>query len=195
MTILVLGIGGSTRPGSTTEKALRVSLAAAAAEGAEISMLGAADLLLPLYSPEESERVPMAIRLVEEVRRAQGLIIASPGYHGGLSGMVKNALDYLEDLREDDPPYIDGRAVGCIAIASGWQATVSTLMSLRSVVHALRGWPTPMGAALNAVGALFDENGVCIDRGAKFQLELLGRQVVEFARMSSAGATTAGVGS
>jgi len=85
VTILVLGIGGSTRPGSTTEKALRVSLAAAAAEGAEISMLGAADLLLPLYSPEESERVPMAIRLVEEVRRAQGLIIASPGYHWGLS--------------------------------------------------------------------------------------------------------------
>jgi FMN reductase len=195
MTILVLGIGGSTRPGSTTEKALRVSLAAAAAEGAEISMLGAADLLLPLYSPEEPERAPMAIRLVEEVRRAQGLIVASPGYHGGLSGMVKNALDYLEDLREDDPPYIDGRAVGCIATASGWQATVSTLTSLRSVVHALRGWPTPMGAALNTAGALFDANGVCIDRGARFQLELLGRQVVEFARMSSARAATARAGS
>ena len=34
-------------------------------------------------------------------RGAHALIIGSPGYHGGISGLVKNALDYLEELRED----------------------------------------------------------------------------------------------
>jgi FMN reductase len=187
MRIFVLGIGGTTRQGSATDKALRVSLAAAAAQGAETGVLGATDLLLPLYAPEVPDRDPGAIRLVEEVRRAHGLIVASPGYHGGMSGMVKNALDYLEDLRDDDPPYLDGRAVGCIAVANGWQATVSTLVSLRAVVHALRGWPTPMGAAVNTAVARLNEDGETMDSSARFQLELVGRQVVEFARMRGTG--------
>lgn len=188
--IFVLGIGGSTRPNSTTGQALRVSLASAAVEGAETLMLDSADLLLPLYAPEESQGPTGVVRLLEEVRRADGLIIASPGYHGGLSGLVKNALDYLEDMRDDDPPYLDGKAVGCIATASGWQATMSTLMSLRSVVHALRGWPTPMGATINMRGRVFDENGEVIDPSARFQLELVGQQVVEFSRMRAALAAT-----
>jgi FMN reductase len=186
--VLVLGIGGSTRPNSTTEGALRVSLAAAGAAGAETLMLGSADLLMPLYEPDGLERGPKAARLLEEVRRADGLIIASPGYHGALSGMVKNALDYLEDMRADDPPYLEGKAVGAIATATGWQATMSTIMSLRSVVHALRGWPTPMGATINTAGVVFDERGECVDPVARFQLELVGRQVVEFARMRATGA-------
>jgi FMN reductase len=192
--IFILGLGGSTRPSSTTERALEVSLAAAGAAGAETLMLGSIDLAMPLYEPDGA-RVPKAIRLLEEVRRADGLVIASPGYHGALSGMVKNALDYLEDMRDDDPPYLEGKAVGTIATASGWQATMSTIMSLRSVVHALRGWPTPMGATINMAGRVFDEQGVLVDPSARFQLELVGQQVVEFARMRAAGAAArAGAG-
>lgn len=157
-------------------------------------MLAAAHLMLPLYAPEVPARALAAVRFVEEVRQADGLIIASPGYHGGPSGMVKNALDYLEDLRDEDPPYLDGRAVGCIATASGWQATVSTLVGLRSIVHALRGWPTPMGAAVNTAGVVFDERGECVDPGTRFQLELVGRQVVEFCRLRSANAVASGRG-
>jgi len=40
-----------------------------------------------------------------------------------------------------------------------------------------------MGAAINSALPLFDDNGTCVDKSAKFQLELLGQQVVEFARM------------
>jgi FMN reductase len=172
--IFILGLGGSTRPNSTTERALQVSLAAAGAAGAETLILGSIDLAMPLYEPD-GERVPKAVRLLDEVRRADGLVIASPGYHGALSGMVKNALDYLEDMRDDDPPYLEGKAVGTIATASGWQATMSTIISLRSVVHALRGWPTPMGATINMAGRVFDEHGVIVDPSARFQVELVGQ--------------------
>jgi hypothetical protein len=40
-----------------------------------------------------------------------------------------------------------------------------------------------MGAAINSALPLFDENETCADNSAKFQLELVGQQVVEFARM------------
>jgi FMN reductase len=186
VTIVVLGLGGSTRPDSNTERALRVSLAAAENEGAQTELLAGGDLLLPPYEPDVLNRTEEARILVERVRHADGLLVASPGYHGLLSGLVKNALDYLEDLRDDPRPYLDGRAVGLIATATGWQATVSTLMSLRAAVHALRGWPTPMGAAINTAGGAFDDRGECNDPAARFQLELVGRQVVEFARMRAA---------
>lgn len=169
----VLGLGGTTRPDSSSERALRAALAAAQDAGAETLLLGAADLELPMYRPDA---VPTgaAARLIDAVRRADGVIIASPGYHGGISGLVKNALDYVEDLREDERPYLDGRAVGCIVCAYGWQATTTTLVSLRSVVHALRGWPTPLGVAINSAEP---------DRDPSAQLRLLGEQVVEFAHL------------
>jgi len=184
--VSVVGIGGSLRADSQSERALRIVLAGAEDAGAKITTITGADLVLPFYDPAIPDRPPAARHLVDEIRHADGVVLVSPGYHGTVSGLVKNALDYLEDLRDDPRPYLDGRAVGLIATATGWQATVSTLMSLRAAVHALRGWPTPMGAAINTAGGAFDNRGECIDPAARFQLELVGRQVVEFARMRAA---------
>jgi FMN reductase len=138
-------------------------------------LLGAEDLRLPMYTPDTSERTPPARTLVDELARCDGLIISSPGYHGGLSGLIKNALDYAEDLRDAELPYLEGRAVGCVVSAAGWQATTTTLISLRSVVHALRGWPTPLGVAINSTEGLTGR--------IEQHLRILSQQVVEFARL------------
>jgi len=175
-----VGIGGTVRPNSSTDRALRAALDSAAGAGAEAVHFAGAQLAeLPLYSPADRDRSPAAAELVDAVRRADGQIVASPGYHASLSGMVKNALDYLEDLREDERPYLSGRGVGCVATGAGWQAAVSTLTALRSIVHALRGWPTPLGAAINTARGpdAADEEKVL------FQLETIGAEVVEFARL------------
>jgi FMN reductase len=179
----ILGIGGTTRPGSSTELALQVSLRAAEAAGAETAMIGGAELQLPMYDPAVPGLPPGAERLISLTRRCHGLIIASPGYHGTMSGMIKNAIDYIEELAKDPVPYLDGRAVGCIAAAYGWQATGTTLVALRTMVHSLRGWPTPMGAGINSGQKLFDAEGRCTDDGARNQLEIVGQQVVAFAKM------------
>jgi FMN reductase len=162
--VRILAIGGSTRPGSTTEMALRCAAAAAQAEGADVTYIVGRDLLLPIYDVQTTGRTP-------------------GGYHGGISGMVKNALDYVEDLAGEDPPYLHGRAVGCISVAHGWQATVGTLSQIRQTVHALRGWPTPLGGTVNSQVTKFDENAVPDDPAVAEQLTTIGRQVLEFARM------------
>jgi FMN reductase len=179
---LVVGIGGTTRAASSTDRALRIALQAAEEAGARTFVFDGAFLSrLPHYAPENPERNEEQSRLVETVRKADGLIVASPGYHGGVSGLVKNALDLLEDLRDDERCYLDGRAVGCIVNAAGWQASASTLAALRSIVHALRGWPTPFGATLNTSEKIFDAAGACNDEKVAVQLATVGRQVVEFA--------------
>jgi len=186
MSTLIVGIGGTTRPGSSTELALQVAIGAARAAGATTEMISGAELQLPMYDPAVGGLPQGAERLVDLVRRCDGLIIASPGYHGTMSGMIKNAIDYIEELRTDARPYLHERAVGCIACAYGWQATGTTLVALRTMVHSLRGWPTPLGAAINSALKVFDADGACIDASARMQLEIVGQQVVEFAKMREA---------
>ena len=183
---LIVGIGGTTRAGSSSEKALAISLRAAQAAGARTEMLGSAALDLPMYAPERPERSPAASRLVGLLRECDGVIIASPAYHGSISGLVKNALDYTEDLRADARVYLDGRAAGLIGCGAGWQGAGQTLAALRAIAHSLRAWPTPLGAALNTALPLFDADGACKDDAVLFQLETVGRQVTEFARMRMA---------
>ena len=179
---LIVGIGGTVRPESSSERALMISLRAAEAAGARTVTIGGRGLDLPLYDPTAVERSAEAKTLIAAFRSCDGLIISSPAYHGILSGLIKNALDYAEDLRTDSRSYFDGLPVGCIACGAGWQAAVQTLASLRTVVHCLRGWPTPYGAALNTTQKLFDSDGQCIDAATKSQLETVATQVCAFLR-------------
>jgi FMN reductase len=182
---VILALGGSTRTQSTSEAALRIAAEGARMAGADVHILGGRELMLPIYDPDATERVPEAVHLIELARESDGLIVVSPGYHGGLSGLVKNSLDYFEDLRRHpDGGYLDGRAVGCIAVAHGWQAAVGTLHQLRQVAHALRGWPTPFGAVINSSEVRLDDPETV--PASVEQLHLVGRQVVEFAHMRMA---------
>ncbi len=176
----IVGLGGTTNPNSSTERYLRIALAAATSAGATTKLLGAEALRVPIYQhglqPNET-----VMQLVAELRKADGIILASPGYHGSLSGLMKNALDYVEETSKDARPYLSDRAVGCMAVASGWQAAVSTLSALRSIVHALRGWPTPLGLAINSNEAPLSSEGLCSTESVSTQIELMARQVVDFA--------------
>ena len=185
---LVVGLGGTTRPGSTSERALSIALEAAAAAGCETRLFGAGAMPAEPYDPSRPERSEAARALVDALRRADGVLIATPSYHGGISGLVKNAIDFTEDMREDARPYLDGRAVGCIVVADGAQALGSTLASLRAIAHALRAWPTPFAATLNSRDRPFGGEGRAADEAALAACRLVASQVVAFATMSRDGA-------
>jgi FMN reductase len=176
----IVGLGGTMSKSSSSELALRQAVAVAEALGARTRLFAAEALNLPMYTVDRSQRTSAAIDLVDALARADGVIIATPGYHGGISGLVKNALDYIEDLRDHERPYLDGRAVGCIVCAYGWQATTTTLVSLRSTVHALRGWPTPQGVAINSSQAVFGDSGQVVDEQCTRQLTRLSSQILDF---------------
>lgn len=186
----IIALGGSTKPMAASERALRIAAQAATDAGAEVTFVTGRSLLIPIYDTETTERTPETIAIVEALRSADGVIIASPGYHGSVSGMVKNALDYAEDLRHDDPPYLEDRAVGLIAVAHGWQTAVGTLNQLREVVHALRGWPAPLGVAVNDSAGLIGDDADTTDPALVRQLRTMGQQVVTFAIAMRATAAT-----
>lgn len=185
---LILGIGGTARPNSSSERSVRIALAVAEKMGARTVLIDGPHLArLPLYTPDRAERTDDEAVLVEAARSCHGIIVATPGYHGSLSGPVKNALDLLEDTSRDARTYLDGCAFGAIVTAFGWMACGTTMVTLRSIAHALRAWPTPYGAALNASTPLFESDGSCIDEKIQGQLAIVAQQVVDFARWRHAG--------
>jgi FMN reductase len=179
----VVGLGGTTRPNSSSEKALRYVLVEMERLGATTRIFDGQSLSLPMYAAEIPFRTEESLALIQALRNADGIILSSPGYHGSISGMLKNALDYTEDMSGDERPYFEHRVVGCIVCAAGWQAVGSTLIALRSIVHALRGWPTPLGVGINtAATRVFDDQDKCVDEVVGGQLRILARQTNDFLR-------------
>lgn len=176
----IVALGGTLRAGSSTEKAMQHVLNATERAGARTRLISGSALQLPMYQPENPERGDAARDLVAQLALADGIILGSPGYHGSISGLVKNALDYAEDLRSDKRPYFSGRAVGCIATAGGWPGAVNTLNALRDIAHALRGWPTPLGAAINTSERVFDDQGQCLVPRVATMLDLIAAEVMSF---------------
>ena len=185
----IVGIGGTTRAGSSSEQALALALTNATAAGADTLLIGGAELAkLPMYDPDPGTMTDEGKRLVETLREADGVIISSPCYHGGVSGLIKNAIDYIEEMRADERVYLDGRSIGIIACGYGYQGPGPVLSQLRQTAHALRGWPTPLGVGVNSAVVKF-QNGECSEPGVAKQIEIMAQQVTEFAqhRMAAKG--------
>lgn len=182
--IRIVAIGGSVRPGSSTELALRAVLDIAAARGAVTTLFAGPDIALPQYAPGVVDA--RARRMLDAVMRADAIVFGSPAYHGTVSGLFKNAVDYFEELRNESRCYLDGIPVGCVVTAYGWQAAVNTLGTLRVLAHSLRGWPTPLGITVNMSGApVFGEDGSVLDPGVRHSMEIMVEQLMTFARITA----------
>ena len=89
--IQVAGICGSLRKGSFTRMALHVALAGAKEAGAQTRLLDLSEYHLIFCDGKEDESgYPKDVfTLREDVRAAQGIILATPEYHGGYSGGIR----------------------------------------------------------------------------------------------------------
>lgn len=186
--LYVVGIGGTKRPNSRSETALRRALSFAEQLGARTHVIAGDALPDQIYDPGSSERGTEAKSMIAHLRRADVLVVSTPAYHGSVSGCIKNALDHIEDMRSDARPYLDGIPVAVITCAMGWQAGGATLATMRSIVHSLRGWPTPLGVIVNTATTTFGPDYVCSDANTDSQMRIMMEQAVRFAQATSGAA-------
>src|SRR5271165_2898161 len=89
----------------------------------------------------------------DQLERADGLLIVSPEYKGGVPGVLKNALDYLK------PGILRRKPVGICTVSAGGFGGLNCLMQLRLTILALGGVPIPDVLPVSRVQELFDEEG------------------------------------
>ncbi len=101
------------------------------------------ELDLPMYVPDfdlkdYGVKQGNIESLVESYRRADAMVWVSPTYHGTVSGVFKNMLDFAEFLSRDPRPYLQDRPVGLIAINDS-----TTFAAMRDCARELRSWIAP----------------------------------------------------
>ena len=121
------------------EADLKIALAGAEERGATAELLDLRDYDLPFCTGADVDAIQGKAgvqRLRQKVLEASGIILATPNYHGSLSGVLKNALD-LMSMRE-----FEGKVVGLIGVSGGRMGGTSTLNTLRAIGRTLHAWVT-----------------------------------------------------
>ncbi|WP_293451578.1 NADPH-dependent FMN reductase [Planktotalea sp.] len=133
----ILGISGSLRAGSNNTMLLKAAIASYGAAEVEI-----ADLNLPLYDGDlEAKGIPDAVtKLGAQIVAADAIIIASPEYNKGISGVLKNALDWASrvpgDVFRGKPTLLIGAAAGRTGGETAYFMTRNCLSQLGAAVLA-----------------------------------------------------------
>jgi len=166
----VLGVSGSLRAHSRSSRALRLVLASAKLRGAETRLLDLRELDLPLFSPDREEGSAAEEALGKDMDWADAIVLASPDYHGSMSGAMKNFLDYNWEA-------CAGKLFGYICSSNEKGLTVMDQM--RTVVRQCYGWSMPYGVSFSG-DADFDKNGVPTNSRIETRLKMLARDLVTY---------------
>jgi NAD(P)H-dependent FMN reductase len=110
----IVGLAGSLRVGSTTQKAVRWALLGAQQDGAQTRLLDLAAYDLPFLGRDQEPKGRTSVeRFLADLRAADGVVLGSPEIHGSMSGVLKNALDLA------DRDVFEGKMLGLIGVAGG----------------------------------------------------------------------------
>ena len=177
--VQIIGLGGSLAENSTSLAALKIALSGAEEAGAQIKIFDVREMNLPFFTPG-MEAPDAAVQMAEAACASQGMIWSSPLYHGTVSGVFKNAVDWLDLLRIQDPPFLTDKIIGLISTAGGMQG-LQAVNTMEFSVRALRAWAVPLVMPISQAWQAFDE-GNLHDPKIDQQLRNLGKEVVRAAR-------------
>ena len=175
----VIGICGSLREGSYTRMALAVALEGARELGAETEIVDLKTYNLVFNDGRDTPYPEGVQRLRADIRRAQGIVIGTPEYHSGMSGVLKNALD-LMGFKE-----FGGKMLGLVGVSGGSMGAVNALNSLRAVGRSLHAWVVPEQVSIPEAWKLFTPDGQIQSNHYRQRLMEVGRQVARFAYLHS----------
>ncbi len=157
----LVAIGGSLRPESHTYQALEDVARRIRDRGVELEILDLRQMTLPFCDGSgDYSDFPDVARFQQVVKQADGVILATPEYHGSLSGVLKNALDLLSFEQ------LEGKVLGLISILGGTDNS-NALNHLRLIARWVRAWVIPEQIAVSRAWAAFDGQGQIKDE--KFQ--------------------------
>jgi NAD(P)H-dependent FMN reductase len=168
----VLGVGSSMRQGSYSTAALNMILDMAKGNGAETKLLDLRQTNLPmLYAAnDDTHEIGQVTELVEW---ADAYILATPDYHGSMSGSLKNFLDYFWSE-------FAGKTFGYIVASHEKGLTVMDQM--RTAIRQCYGWSLPYGISINPEDDFNDKKEV-INRKLWSRLDMLARDLVVYGKL------------
>ena len=171
--VKIVGINGSLRTESYSYQALYLAAQRVEALGAEVEILDLRQMQLPFCNGEkEYADYPDVKKLRDAVSNADGLILATPEYHGSVSGVLKNALDLMSF------EHLSGKVTGLISVLGG-QPNTNALNQLRLIVRWVHGWCIPEQIAIGQAWNAFSPEGKLLDDKLSQRFDQFAQSLVE----------------
>jgi FMN reductase len=144
--------------------------------GAEVEILDLQKMRLPFCNGEKNyPDYPDVQRLQETITSADGLVLATPEYHGSVSGVLKNALDLMSFEQLSD------KVVGLISVLGG-QSNSNALNDLRVIMRWVHAWVIPEQIAIGQAWKAFDSEGKLLDENLSQRFDKFAQSLVENTR-------------
>ena len=174
--VRIVGIGGSLRPNSSSQMALSLAAQRVVVLGAEVEVLDLRTMQLPFCNGEDDYLgYPDVERLRNTVKQADGLILATPEYHGSVSGVLKNALDLM------DFEQLDSKVTGLISVLGG-QSNSNALNDLRVIMRWVHAWVIPEQIAIGQAWKAFGPDGKILDEKLSQRFDQFAQSLVDNTR-------------
>lgn len=174
--VKIAGITGSLRDGSYAAQALQQAITRVEALGVAVEILDLREMNLPFCNGgDDYPDYPDVPLLRETVKAADGLILATPEYHGSVSGVLKNALDLMSF------EHLSGKVTGLISVLGG-QSNSNALNDLRVIIRWVHGWVIPEQIAIGQAWQAFDEEGKLLDEKISQRFDRFAQSLVDNTR-------------
>lgn len=166
MTVRLLALSGSARRASHNLKLVQAMAAGAAAAGASVTLVDWSQFVLPVFNEDiEGDTPAAAVELKKLFAEAQGFLIAEPEYNGGVSALMKNAIDWVSRPLPGAPTgsVFKNKVVVIAGATTGRWGAVRSVRQLREVLGYLGCIVLPDTLSVNEAGKAFDADGKLLD--------------------------------
>lgn len=180
----ILAFAGATRSGSNNKKLIRLAARDAEAAGAAVTLIDLADYPLPLFDGdlETKDGLPANGRKLKDLFIAHhGLLLAAPEYNSSITGVMKNAIDWVSRPVKGEPPLngFTGKFAALLAASPGALGGLRGLVHVRMILGNLGVVVLPNQLAIAKADAAFDATGEMVDATQRAGVKAVADRLVQ----------------
>lgn len=171
----IMLICGSLHGASTTRAALQIAADTLRQHGTDVDFYDMREHRFPFYDPDFDDDPPEVADFRARVAKADGFILGTPEYHNGMTGVLKNALDYLGSKE------FRGKPVGLLCSAGGGKGGMNALNDMRIVIRGVLGLAVAEQAVVDEDD--FDGQLSLTNSGRRPRIEAMANAVRRYVRL------------
>jgi NAD(P)H-dependent FMN reductase len=162
----ILAFAGSTRSASWNKKLIAVGAESARRAGAQLTLIDLRDLPMPVYDGdmEVAEGLPVNARELKRLMLAHdGFLLSCPEYNSSISGVLKNAIDWVSRPRPNEPSAFRAKVAALLAASPGNLGGIRGLFTVRQILSVLGTIVLPTQFGLARANEAFGADGALKD--------------------------------
>lgn len=183
----ILAFAGSLRKESFNKKLIQIAVAGARGAGAEVTLIDLKDYPLPIYDGdlEDATGIPEnGHKLKELFLKHDGLLLACPEYNSSITGVLKNAIDWVSRPRPNEA-YLNcftGKVAALMSASPGALGGLRGLVHVRAILGNINVIVLPDQLAVPKANDAFSADGLLKDAKQQAGIEGLGKTLAEVLR-------------